>query len=93
MDAQEYAVTRIEGSPAHRPSWWVNKTRFVHEYQKVGDQWMAVSNSSESDIRIFGQTNVAIEYFAYELQDHSVASETLIPPKHSNSEPNLRGMV
>lgn len=67
VDAEEFAVTRIEGTPAQRPSWWVVRTSFVHEYQKVGDQWLALSNRSESEIRLFGRTSVLIDYGNYEM--------------------------
>ena len=67
VDAEEHAVTRIEGSPAQRPSWWVTATRFVHEYAKVGDQWLDVSNKSDTEVRIFGHTRVLIEYHDYRL--------------------------
>jgi hypothetical protein len=68
VDAQEHAVTRIEAAPAKRPSWWVTATRFVHEYTKVSDQWLAASNTSETDVRIFGHTRVSISYSDYELK-------------------------
>lgn len=77
VDAQEYAVTRIEGTPAHRPSWWVTATRFVHEYTKVGDQWLAVSNTSETDVRVFGHTRVVIEYKDYALKAAGAPHEHL----------------
>jgi len=67
VDADEHAVVRIEGSPAKNPSFWVNKTGFVHEYTKVGPLWLPKSNTSETDVRIFGRTTVRIDYGDYKL--------------------------
>jgi hypothetical protein len=67
IDASDFAVARIEGSPAKNPSFWVKKTRFVHTYTKVGDFWLGASNQSESDVRMFGQSVTRIEYSDYSL--------------------------
>ncbi len=70
IDAEDWAVIRIEGSPAQKPSFWVKKTSFVHRYQKFGPFWFAVSNHSESDVRIFGHTDVDIRYSDYQIDQH-----------------------
>ncbi len=67
VDAEDYAVTRIEGQPAQSPSFWIRKTTFVHRYGKFGPFWLAISNISDTDVRIFGRTEVRIEYFDYQI--------------------------
>jgi hypothetical protein len=67
VDAQDWAVVRIEGSPAKNPSFWVRKTAFVHSYKKFGPFWLAVSNQSDTDVLVFGHTQVRIEYSDYEI--------------------------
>lgn len=67
LDAEDYAITRIEGSPAKNPSVWIRSTRFVHTYQKVGPFWLAASNVSDSESLIFGSTRVEIEYGDYRV--------------------------
>jgi hypothetical protein len=67
IDAQDWAVVRIEGSPAQKPSFWVRKTAFVHTYKKFGPFWLAVSNQSDTDVMVFGHTQVRIEYSDYEI--------------------------
>ncbi len=62
VDAGSFAIARIEGAPAQNPSFWVRKTRFIHEYAARGGQWLGVINRSESDIRIFGHSVVTIRY-------------------------------
>jgi outer membrane lipoprotein-sorting protein len=67
VDAEDFAVTRIEGSPAVRPSIWVRKTAFVHTYRKVDGFWLPESNRSESDVRVYGPTVVTVEYGDYRV--------------------------
>jgi hypothetical protein len=65
IDAEEYAIIRIEGKPAKNPSFWIKSVKFVHNYDKRGSFWFPVSDRSVTDARIFGSTEVTIEYFDY----------------------------
>ena len=65
IDADEYAIVRIEGKPAKNPSFWTKSVHFVHKYEKRGSFWFPVSDRSVTDVRIFGSTEVIIEYFDY----------------------------
>ena len=65
VDAQDYAVARIEGQPAKTPSFWIHSTHFVAQYQKSGPFWFPSSTTSVTDARIFGTTDVNIRYFDY----------------------------
>jgi len=65
VDAEEYAIVRIEGKPAKNPSFWIKSVRFVHAYQKTGPFWLPVSDRSVTDARFIGSTELTIEYFDY----------------------------
>jgi hypothetical protein len=65
VDAEDYALVRAEGNPAKNPSFWTKSTHFVQRYQKSGPLWFPLSTQSETEARIFGTTNVSIEYFNY----------------------------
>jgi hypothetical protein len=78
VDAEEYAIVRIEGQPAKNPSFWIKSVRFVHNYEKSGSFWLPVSDRSETEARIFGSTEVTIEYFDYNL-DTAALSATAEP--------------
>jgi hypothetical protein len=74
VDAETLAIVKIEGEPARNPSFWVRKTHFVHEYKRVGPQWLASANRSESEIRVFGRSAVTIEYGEYRLDERTTGS-------------------
>ncbi|MFN7939288.1 MAG: hypothetical protein U0R19_38540 [Bryobacteraceae bacterium] len=75
VDAATNAVVRISGSPAKNPSFWVKKTSFIHDYIGLNGQWLASSNVSQSDIRIFGHSTVTIQYGDYTFPNPPPAAE------------------
>ena len=69
VDADEYAIVRVEGQPAKIPSFWFKSVHFVHEYNKSGSFWFPGTDRSVTDVRIFGATEMTIEYFDYVPND------------------------
>lgn len=69
VDAQDYAIARIEGEPAKNPSWWTLRNDFQHSYKKVGDFWLPARNETVTRVRIFGRSLLTIEYKDYELTE------------------------
>lgn len=67
VDAQDFAVVRIEGEPAKNPSWWTKRNLFQHSYEKVGDFWLPMRNETFTQLRILGRSLLTIEYKEYEL--------------------------
>jgi hypothetical protein len=63
VDADDYGIMRVEGKPAKSPSFWIKNVHFVHEYDKAGAFWFPASDRSVTDVRIFGATEMSIEYF------------------------------
>jgi len=69
VDAQDFAVARIECEPAKNPSWWTRKNDITYTYQKVGDFWVPAHMQSVTDVRIFGRSILTIDYRDYQLID------------------------
>lgn len=69
VDAEDYAIARIEGSPAQNPSFWTRRIDVHHRYSRVGPFWLPAVNRSRAEVRIFGTTEVTIEYFDYSLNE------------------------
>jgi len=65
VDAEDFAIVRMVGVPAKNPSFWIKSVQFTHRYEKHGPFWLAVSDTSVSDARIFGTTELRIDYFDY----------------------------
>jgi hypothetical protein len=80
VDAEDYAITRIEGSPAKNPSFWIKSVKIVHRYGKTGPFWLPVVNSSSAEVRVFGPTNVTIDYFDYVVADPNPGRPSSVDP-------------
>jgi hypothetical protein len=88
VDAQDFAVTRIEGAPAKNPSFWTKDTKIVQVYTKVGDFWLPASNRSTSAIRLGGQANFTIDYHDYQI---TAATEVRTPDKIAGADRSVSG--
>jgi hypothetical protein len=71
IDAQDYAVIQVEGSPARNVSFWTKNVTFVQTFQKQGDFWFVASNHSLTDARVFGLADLTIQYTSYEFAGRS----------------------
>jgi len=67
VDAEDFAVVRIEASPATNPSFWTRETKVEQTYSKVGIFWLPLSNRSSSEIRLGGHASFSIDYQAYQI--------------------------
>ena len=71
VDAEDFAVVRLEGSPAKNPSFWTKETKIEQVYAKVGNFWLPLSNRSSSDIRLGGRASFSIDYQDYQITSAS----------------------
>jgi MucB/RseB N-terminal domain len=78
VDAEDYALVRADGNPAKNPSFWTKRVHFVHSYQKSGQFWFPLSTESITDARIFGRTDLAIEYFDYKPKTSQTADHVAL---------------
>jgi hypothetical protein len=67
VDANDFAVVRIEGEPERNPSMWIKKTAVDHRYMKVNDFWLPAENRTESSIRLGGEAILSIDYKDYKI--------------------------
>ena len=79
VDAADFAITRLEGSPAKNPSFWIRSVHVVHRFDRIGQFWLPVTNKSRAEARVFGTNDVGIDYFDY-----------LVNGTHGNAGPAAR---
>jgi len=65
VDAEDFAVARVEGQPAKNPSFWTRSVHFVQQYRKSGAFWYPVETTSFTEAMIFDGTDVSIRYIDY----------------------------
>jgi hypothetical protein len=86
VDAEEFAVVRIEGKPAKNPSFWTHSIHFVQQYHKSGSFWFPLSTESVTDARIVGKTEVTISYFDYQPNsgESSLSAKSVMDQMEAN---------
>ena len=67
VDSQDFAVVRVEGSPAQSPSILIRNTTVAQRNAKHGVYWLPESNRSSTDSFLFGRTDVGIDYVEYQI--------------------------
>jgi hypothetical protein len=68
VDANDFAVTRIEAQPARNPSFWTTKSVIHHTYQKVDNYfYMPKENKTVTSVRLGGVATLTIEYLSYQV--------------------------
>jgi len=68
------------GSQIRVIQFWTRSLHFVHTYRKSGPFWFPTSTDSVTEVRVFGSTNLTINYFDYTpnpVQMHETASATV----------------
>lgn len=86
VDAEDFAVVKIEAEPAKNPSFWITKTQIYHTYVKVGDFWLPAKNQTQSSIRLGGKALLSIEYTNYLIGDASPLHGSERAHKSTNPE-------
>lgn len=69
IDAEDYAVARVEAQPAENPSFWIENIDIHHVYAKSGEFWLPATNRSESQVRLGGSAVLTIDYGNYEFEE------------------------
>jgi hypothetical protein len=78
VDAEDYAVVRVEAQPAENPSFWIKSTEIHQFYAKTGEFWLPEQNRSQTKVRLGGTATLTIDYGSYQFQ----------PPGNQSSSPS-----
>jgi hypothetical protein len=66
VDAEDFAIARVEGQPGKNPSFWIRSVKIEQRYGRTGQFWLPSLNHSVAQARIFGTTEVIIDYSDYQ---------------------------
>jgi hypothetical protein len=78
VDAEDYALARMEGQLAKTPSYWIRTVRFTFEFRKSGEYWFPWLSTSTSEVRMLGATDVTIRFFDYSPVSVSVVGQSAL---------------
>ncbi len=67
IDVEDYAVVRIEGHPAKKLSFWIERADFVRQYQKIDSFWLPQRDLTFVEVRLYGKKALTIDHREYSV--------------------------
>ncbi|HUK48485.1 MAG TPA: hypothetical protein VLW06_12870 [Terriglobales bacterium] len=67
VNANDFAVVKMEGAPSKSPSFWIKDTEIQSQWEKIGNFWFIAHNQSVSHIRMGGVATLTIDYGDYQF--------------------------
>ncbi|MCU1293043.1 MAG: putative sigma regulatory protein MucB/RseB [Bryobacterales bacterium] len=67
IDAADFALVRVEGAFARPLSFWIGRPLFQQDYGRYGRFWLPSHSRSLAYVKLFGESELEIEYFDYQL--------------------------
>jgi hypothetical protein len=88
IDIDDYAVVRIEGHPAKKLSFWIERADFVRQYQKIDGFWLPKKDQTFVQVRLYGKKVLTIDHQNYVLNASQNKEEV-----RSTQEAQVRAVV
>ena len=65
IDTKDYSIVRIEGHPAKKLSFWIQRADFIRQYQKIDGFWLPEKDQTLVQVRLYGKKILKIEHRNY----------------------------
>jgi len=65
IDAEDFAIVRIAGHPAKKPSFWINRADFVRQYQRIDGFWLPCRDETSVEVKMYGQRMFTVDHRQY----------------------------
>lgn len=81
IDVNDYSVVRIEGHPAKKLSFWIQRADFVRQYQKIDSFWLPQKDQTWVQVRLYGKKILTIEHRDYVVNTGQTKEVRVIAPE------------
>jgi len=65
IDAEDFAIVRIAGRPAKKPSFWINRAAFVRQYQRIDGFWLPCRDETSVEVKMYGRRMFTVDHQQY----------------------------
>jgi hypothetical protein len=65
IDVVDYSAVRIEGHPAKKLSFWIQRADFVRQYRKIDGFWLPQKDQTLVQVRLYGKKVLTIDHRDY----------------------------
>ncbi|HEY6971310.1 MAG TPA: hypothetical protein VJA94_19020 [Candidatus Angelobacter sp.] len=79
VDAADYRIHRIEGSPVKSPSWWIRDLHILMSFTSVNGMWLHTSTHAVADVRFKGKYVVETRDLEYSAATQTAAKRRRNP--------------
>lgn len=79
VDAENYNIHRVEGSPAKSPSWWIHDIYILMNFAEVDGMWLRTFTHAVANVRFKGKYVME----SRDLEYHSVQQTTASRPRRN----------
>jgi hypothetical protein len=67
IDAEDFAVVKIAGHPAEKPSFWISRADFVRQYQRIDGFWLPYRDETHVEVKIYGRRIFTVDHQQYKI--------------------------
>jgi hypothetical protein len=98
IDVKDYSVVRIEGHPAKKLSFWIQRADFVRQYQKIDEFWLPQKDQTFVQVRLYGNKVLTIDHRDYVVnavqskEPRTIVPEAAIASTSSHRRETTRGV-
>jgi outer membrane lipoprotein-sorting protein len=65
IDAEDFAIVKIAGHPAKKPSFWINRADFVRQYQRIDGFWLPCRDETSVEVKMYGRRMFTVDHQQY----------------------------
>src|SRR6267378_6654486 len=65
IDVQDFAIVKIAGHPAKKPSFWINRADFVRQYQRIDGFWLPYRDETSVEVKMYGRRVFTVDHQEY----------------------------
>lgn len=65
IDAEDFAIVKIAGHPAKKPSFWINRADFVRQYQRIDGFWLPRRDETFVEVKMYGRRVFTVDHQQY----------------------------
>jgi hypothetical protein len=71
IDTEDFAIVKIAGHPAKKPSFWINRADFVRQYQRIDGFWLPYRDETSVEVKLYGRRVFTVDHQQYVINADS----------------------
>jgi hypothetical protein len=65
VDTDDFAIVKMAGRPAKKPSFWINDAEFVRQFQKIDGFWLPYRDETSIEVKKYGRKTFTVDHERY----------------------------